>query len=261
VTEATKQEERFNHYCPPADGSDHWFFTIGGVPTIYLISWPSHLYHTQKDIPEFLDYESISAYTEYILHSMMEFSNAKLLPLNIMTSMEYAKERINGFSKVEGSPFEFQEVSDFLSRIIGCKDALMQFSHDVQESGNKDDLSKLNAFLLTTAGKLNRTIGKVGGWHEANYLSSFELIQEYVRIDSAIQTLEEMQFMKIHPRILAIVKECIDNPYKLSAIASAIIQLRKESDKLAGQIHGEIEGITNDMKEILTELNKLLEGG
>ncbi|MHA2118948.1 MAG: M28 family peptidase [Candidatus Thorarchaeota archaeon] len=55
ITAAAKQEERFNHYGPPADGSDHWFFTISGVPTIYLISWPSHLYHTQKDIPELLD--------------------------------------------------------------------------------------------------------------------------------------------------------------------------------------------------------------
>ncbi|MHA2236011.1 MAG: M28 family peptidase, partial [Candidatus Thorarchaeota archaeon] len=128
VTAATKQEKRFIHYCPPADGSDHWFFTIGGVPTIYLISWPSHLYHTQKDIPEFLDYESIRAYTEYILHSLKEFSNSELLPLDIMTLIESTSERINGFSKIEGNPFEFQGVYDLLTRILERKNALEQFS-------------------------------------------------------------------------------------------------------------------------------------
>ncbi|MHA1943524.1 MAG: M28 family peptidase, partial [Candidatus Thorarchaeota archaeon] len=197
VTAATKQEKRFSHYCPPADGSDHWFFTIGGVPTIYLISWPSHLYHTQKDIPEFLDYESIHAYTEYTLHSLQEFSNSELLPLDIMTLIESTKERINGFSKIEENPFEFQDVSDLLTRILEHKNALEQFSRDTLISGKADEIAKLNDFLLTTAGKLNRTIAKVGGGHEANYLSRLELIQEYVKIDSVVRTLEEMQFMKI----------------------------------------------------------------
>ena len=259
VTAATKQEKRFSHYCPPADGSDHWFFTIGGVPTIYLISWPSPLYHTQKDIPELLDYESIHAYTEYILYSLKEYSDSELLPLEIMTLIESAKERINGFSMIKESPFEFQEMTDLLTRILERKKTFEQFSQDTLASGNSDDINKLNVFLLTTAGKLNRTIGKVGGWHEANYLSRFELIQEYVKIDSVIRTLEEMSFMKLHPRIIASVRECIDNPYKLVDIASTIIELRVECDKLAFQINEKIEVFSNGMKETLTELNELLE--
>ncbi|TET11166.1 MAG: Zn-dependent exopeptidase M28 [Candidatus Thorarchaeota archaeon] len=258
VTTALKQGKRFGHYCPPADGSDHWFFTIGGVPTIYLISWPSHLYHTQKDIPEFLDYESIQAYTDYILHTLIEFCNAKLLPLNILTSMEYARERFNGFSKIEENPFEFQEASDLLKRILKHKEPLEKFTLDIQESGTKDDIAKLNDFLLTTAGKLNRTIRKVGDGHEANYLSSFEFIQEYVKIDSVIRTLEELQFMKVHPRILASTRDDNDNPNKLVDIASLIFEMRKECDNFTRQINEEIEAITNDMKETLTELNDLL---
>ncbi|MHA1905194.1 MAG: M28 family peptidase [Candidatus Thorarchaeota archaeon] len=259
VTETTKQEKRFIHYCPPADGSDHWFFTIGGVPTIYLISWPSHLYHTQKDIPEFLDYESIHAYTEYILHSLKEFTNTELLPLDIMTLIESTRERINGFSKIDGNPLEFQEVSDLLTRILNRRNALEQFSRDTLASRKANDIAELNGFLLKTARKINTTIAKVGGGHEANYLARLELIQEYVKIDSVIRILEEMKFMKIHPRILGSVRESIDNPFKLTDIASHIIDLRKKCDKLAGQINEEFEGFTTDLREILTDLSKLLE--
>jgi hypothetical protein len=257
ITSATKQEERFYHYCPPADGSDHWFFTIGGVPTIYLISWPSHLYHTQKDIPEFLDFKSIHAYTEYILHSLMEFSNSKLLPLDIMTFIEFTRERINGFNMINGNPFGFLEVSDLLTRILECKDALEQFSRDTLAS-DKNDIARLNDFLLTTVGKLNRTIGQVGDMHQANYLSSFDLIQEYVKIDSVIRTLEEMPSVKIHSRTLASLREYDDNPNKLVDIASTIIDLRAECEKLAIQINEEIEDITNYLREILTDLKVLL---
>ncbi|TFF91450.1 M28 family peptidase, partial [Candidatus Thorarchaeota archaeon] len=34
------------HYGPPAYGSDHWFFELSGVPTIYGVSFPSPHYHT-----------------------------------------------------------------------------------------------------------------------------------------------------------------------------------------------------------------------
>lgn len=258
ISAATKQEERFNHYCPPADGSDHWFFTIGGVPTIYLISWPSHLYHTQKDIPEFLDFESIHAYTEYILHSLMKFSDAELLPLDVMTLIESINERINGFSKIEENPFGFQEASDSSARILECRDKLEQLSRDILESGKKEEIARLNDFLLTTAGKINRTIGKVSGGHEANYLSRFELIQEYVKIDSAIRILEEMPSVKIHSRTLASLREYDDNPNKLVDIAGTIIELRMECDKLAAQINEEIVDLTKYLAEILTDLKALL---
>ncbi|MHA2236015.1 MAG: hypothetical protein ACXABH_11840, partial [Candidatus Thorarchaeota archaeon] len=123
------------------------------------------------------------------------------------------------------------------------KNALEQFSRDTLTSGKADDIAKLNDFLLTTAGKLNRTIAKVGGGHEANYLSRLELIQE---------------FMKIHPRIFAGLKELDDVPYKSMDIVDSIIELRVECDKLAAQINEEIEDITKKMKETLTELKELL---
>ncbi|MHA2021041.1 MAG: M28 family peptidase, partial [Candidatus Thorarchaeota archaeon] len=194
ITAAAKQEERFNHYGPPADGSDHWFFTISGVPTIYLISWPSHLYHTQKDIPELLDYESIHAFTEYALNCVMQFSNSMLLPLDLMTLIESISDRIDGFSKIEGIPFQFQEASRLLTEILECKDALERISQETMASGTKTVIGRLNELLLKSAGSLNRTISRMSGGHVANYLGRLEMIHEYVKIDSVIQSLEERPF-------------------------------------------------------------------
>lgn len=258
ISTATEQEKRFSHYCPPADGSDHWFFTIGGVPTIYLISWPSHLYHTQKDIPESLDFESIHAYAEYVVKALIEYCNSKLLPLDIMVLMESTRERINGYSEIQGSPFGFQEVSSLLAGILEYKDALQQFSQDTLASGKKDDIARLNDFLRTTAGNLNRTIRQVSHMHEATYLSRLELIQEYVKIDSAVRTLEDMPFMKIHPRTLARLREFDDVPYKLVGITGAVIDLRMECDRLAVEISKELEDITDYLKQALTDLKVLL---
>jgi aminopeptidase YwaD len=259
ITSATNQEKRFSHYSPPADGSDHWFFTIGGVPTIYLISWPSHLYHTQKDIPEHLDFESIHAYAEYIVHSLLEFSNADLLPMDIMALVEFINGRINGFSQIEGSPFELEEASDSSSQILTSRTALDRLVRETQVSGKKEDIARLNDFFLKTARRINRTIGPVSGTHEANYLSLLELIPAYMTIDSIVRSLEELPFMKIHPRSLGVLKEFDDVPYKLVDMADSFIDLRSECNHLAGQINQEIENITNYLRETLTELKELLD--
>jgi Iap family predicted aminopeptidase len=259
ITSATNQEKRFSHYSPPAYGSDHWFFTIGGVPTIYLISWPSHLYHTQKDIPEHLDFESIHAYAEYIVNSLLKFSNADLLPVDILTLVESINEIINGFSKIEGSPFELEEASDSSSQILESRGAIDRLIRETQASGKKEDIARLNEFLLKTARRLNRTIGPVSGEYEANYLSHLELIPAYVKMDSIIRSLEELPFMKIHPRSLGVLKELDDVPSKLVDIADSLIDLRLECNYLVGRINQEIENITSQLREILTELKELLD--
>ena len=258
VTSAIKQEDRFSHYCPPADGSDHWFFTIGGVPTIYLISWPSHLYHTQNDVPEQLDFQSIHAYAEYVVYSLMKFSNANVLPLDIMTTMEYVKEGIIEFRKIEGNPFETQEAFDLLNKILEHKEALEKLSEDINKSGKKQVSAKLNQSLLTISGRLNRTIGQVSGVHEASYLSRLVLIQEYLTIDSIVQELEKRPFMKIHPRSLASLKEYDDTPYQLLSVADAIVELRMQCKRLAGKIEEELLNLTNNLRMTLSDLEELL---
>jgi hypothetical protein len=216
------------------------------------------LYHTQKDIPELLDFESIQAFTEYALHSAMQFSNSILLPLDLMTLIESIGDIIDGFGKIESNPFEFQAVSDLLTKILEYKDALKRFSLETEASGVRNDISRLNDFLLRAAGNLNRTLGRVRASHEANYLARLEMIQDYVKIDSVLRELEEMPFMKIHPRILAGVKELDDFPYKLVDAAGSILELRMECDKLALQINEEIENITSSLRDTLTEITELL---
>ncbi|MGD9397909.1 MAG: M28 family metallopeptidase, partial [Candidatus Thorarchaeota archaeon] len=215
VTTTIMEDKRFNHYCPPADGSDHWFFTIGGVPTIYLISWPSHLYHTQNDVPKALDFESIKAYTEYTVNSLIQFSNAIVLPLDIMTTIEFVKKALREFSKVKENPFETQEASNLTNQILKHKEALEYLTRNVNESDKKEDAARLNDFLRTTTGRFNRTIGPVGGVHEASYLARLASIHDYVKINSVLGLLEEMSFMKIHPRTLEGYIEPDDSPYRI----------------------------------------------
>ncbi|MFW9787419.1 MAG: M20/M25/M40 family metallo-hydrolase [Candidatus Thorarchaeota archaeon] len=258
ITSTIKQEERFSHYCPPADGSDHWFFTIGGVPTIYLISWPSHLYHTQNDVPTALDFESIHAYAKYVVQSVTKFSNSKVMPLDIMTQFKFVKEGINEFSKIEGNPFGTQEVSDLLTNILNNKDALEQLVLDANESGLKEDSARVNDFLLTTSRRLNRTIGQVGGVHEASYLSRLTLVQEYVELDSIIRDLEEKPYMKVHPRVLDSLRTYDDTPSKLLDITNAGIELRMQCDKLGEQIKEEIINLANHLREIQSDLDDLM---
>ena len=258
VSNALKQEERFGHTGPPGAGSDHWFFTIGGVPTISLSSWPSHLYHTQKDTPEVLDYESIQVYTEYVVNSLIEFSNAEVLPLNIMTLLDLINERIEQFTKIEGNPFGLQTASGILREILKEKDAFEQYIMNIQSSGNKENIAKLNDFLIATTGKMNKTIGPVPGEFQAKYLPRLELIHDYMKIDSVIRTLKEMPIMKVSSRTRVRYRVQDDIPYKWAEVENPIEELRTESKKLADLISEEIEVITSHLRETLTALEALL---
>lgn len=254
----TDHEGRFSLYSPPADGSDHWFFTVAGIPTIYLISWPSPLYHTQKDIPDTLDFKSIGSYAGYALRTLIDFCNAPVLPLDVMNLIEFIRERIEGFRQVEGNPFELQEVSEISTRILAFKDAIAERWHETFALGEKQAVSRLNNFLLETARRLNRTIGKVSRVHEANYLAELELIQDYVMIDSTIQTLQEMSSIKMHPRTLASLRAAEDAPFKLLDIAAVVVELREECKKLAAQINNYIQALRDDLIEIQSDAQALL---
>jgi len=258
VSTTMKQEGRFSHYSPPANGSDHWFFTIGGVPTVYLISWPSHLYHTQKDIPEFLDYESIQAYAEYALHFVTEFTNAEVLPLDVIATIEFLGKRVEEMEKTEGNPFSLQELSDSLTGILEFRESIEHFARTALGTKNEKDIAKMNGFLIRTARRINRAIGPVAGVHEARYLPHLELIHEYMTINSVLLALEEKPFMKIHPRTLASLKEYDDTPNKLVDVIGAVMDLRKECNRLADLINKEIAAMLSNLRETHIDLEKLL---
>jgi hypothetical protein len=175
-----------------------------------------------------------------------------------MTLIESISDRIDGFSKIEGIPFQFQEASRLLTEILECKDALERISQETMASGTKTVIGRLNELLLKSAGSLNRTISRMSGGHVANYLGRLEMIHEYVKIDSVIQSLEERPFLKIHPRTLAILKELDDAPYTLVDTAGSIMELRLECNKIALQINEEIDSITSNLRDTLTRLKELI---
>ncbi|MHA1961436.1 MAG: M20/M25/M40 family metallo-hydrolase [Candidatus Thorarchaeota archaeon] len=257
-----KQEDRFVHFSPPGYGSDHWFFTTSGVPTIYLISWPSHLYHTQMDTPEILDYVSIQAYAEFVVNSIVRFSNAEVLPMDVMYLLDMIRARISEIKKIKGDPFNHQQTLDVLDDILKHRRALEQHRKDAADSVDRTEVSKLNDFLVATAAKINRTIGllrPMEGLHEANYLSHLELISDYLELDSAIKTLERLPFMKVTPRTRDRFRKHDDVPMEWVEVQKPVETLSAERERVASEINREMTRFTDALSEILTDIVSVLD--
>jgi hypothetical protein len=188
----------------------------------------------------------------------MEFSNADVLPLDVMEVIGYLNERVSELEKAEGNPFALQELSDSLTRILEFRKQLEDFSRKAAKAKNKRDTARLNDFLISASRRANRAIGLVTGVHEARYLARLELIQEYVAINSALLTLEKMPFTKIHPRTLARLREYDDVPNKLVDVVDAIMNLRSECNRLASLIREEIATLLSNLRVTQNDLEKLL---
>lgn len=261
IVKTLEQEDRFVHEVPPGSGSDHWFFTTGGVPTIYLISWPSKLYHTQKDIPEFLDYESIKAFAEYAIKVIIDFSNSDILPFDVMNQMEAIRERINNFITIKVPATSLQPVLDVLNNILSYRMTLSEFMEEIAKLGNQEKTHKLNSFLRNTAGTINKTIGlflSMKGESPAVHLPFLELFNEYAALETAIEAIERLPIMKLTPRTRSRLKSFYDTPMKGVEGDRAFSDLRKEREKLINRIQKEIAVTLDIVSRILEDLVTLL---
>ena len=261
IIRTRNQEDRFMHWAPPGYGSDHWFFTKGGVPTIYLISWPSDFYHTQKDTPEVLDYDSVHAYAEYAVNAVINFSNADVLPFDVMNQLEKISERIKEFMPIEVPTNSLQPVLEVLNNILKRTSNLKKFKGEVAKSGNRKRISRLNGFLRKTSGTINKTLGlllPVEGESPAKHLSFLESLSEYVALNSAVAALEKLPIIRISPRTRNRFKSFDDTPMQWAEVERAIDDLRKEREKLVDRIRKEIVSTLDIMTGILKDLEALL---
>lgn len=87
-------EERFTVTSFPSSGTDQWFFTLSGVPTITFL--PSFhdggqfrkIYHTDYDVPLLISRENIKLGLQVTLECILKFNRVSLLPYNFAYYMQ-----------------------------------------------------------------------------------------------------------------------------------------------------------------------------
>ncbi|MHA2078914.1 MAG: M20/M25/M40 family metallo-hydrolase [Candidatus Thorarchaeota archaeon] len=253
ITKELEEEDRFFHYSPPGYGSDHWFFTQNGVPTIYLISWPSDLYHTQKDIPDVLDYDSIEAYARYVVNAAVEFTRNYELPYDIIHQIEQIWER---FRSVEDRNLvDLKSLIEVLSEILEMKS---EFEIYMKKDRSIEEKALHNKALRQIVGKVNKTLGlllPVKGFSEAKHLPALDLIQDVTELESVIKTLEKIPIMDITPGSREQFRTFEDTPVTWSEVEKPLAALIAERERILKKINKDVA----KTKDVFVEIQRAIE--
>lgn len=257
----SKIASRVDYYDPPAYGSDHWFFEISGVPSVYGVSFPSPLYHTQEDSPENLDYQAVHFFAEFIRTAMLSLANADLLPIDIFLLLERFRGILSEHSRRTDNPFDLAPLLKNLDRIVGMKQKFLKSLKEVSAKGDSKGIAVINKFLLSTANSLNRTIGWI--WRQkapddVDYLSRLEMIADYIDLSRAISALRGMPIANIGHHSIAKLEAQKENPYNWIRIHKSLAGLEKERSRVFQQIEKELNDLSNLINGISKGVSKIV---
>lgn len=244
------------YIVPPSYGSDHWFFEISGVPTIYGVAHTSPLYHTQKDIPENLDFNAVHFYAEYMREALTYLSNISLLPINIFTSLERIEEVISRYTKMKESPVD---LFILVNKVKSLRKRKSKFQK-LLESARKEDITNLNEFLLNTANGFNRRIGfntRPFETYTSDYLYRFEMIEDYVQLTNSINNIRSIPITNIDSDSARRIESQSDNPYNWLKIHDSLSNLEQERDRIRKEIEKEVASLSQFLDTISDEMTKL----
>lgn len=258
---SSKVASRVDYYDPPAYGSDHWFFEISGVPSVYGVSFPSPLYHTQEDSPENLDYQAVHFFAEFIRKALLSLANADLLPIDVFPLLERFRGILFEHSRRTDSPFDLAPLLKKLDRIAGMKQKFLKSLKDVSENGDSNGIAAINEFLLSTANLLNRTIGWI--WRQkapddVDYLSRLEMIADYIDLSRAISALRGMPIANIGHHSVAKLEAQKENPYNWIRIHEPLAKLEQERSRVFQQIEKELSNLSDLLSGISKGMSKIV---
>jgi len=243
---------------PPSYGSDHWFFELAGVPTIYGVSYRSPLYHTQKDDPDHLDFQSVHFYAEFMKEALSFLAYSELLPFDIFLPLKRFEKIILRYSKLDSNPFNFKE---HLSKV---KELLKQEAR-VRKFLSSSKVSKIscnvNDFLLTTANTFNRTIGwttRPMETYNSDYLYQFELIEDYIHLVESIRSLSKIPIAAFDLENAARIEKQSDNPYNWIRVHEPLARLENERRRIRKEIEKILEKFLSDMDNIAEGIRNLI---
>jgi hypothetical protein len=251
---------------PPSYGSDHWFFELSGVSTIYGVSGvpsmhgvaqPSPLYHTTKDDSDHLDYDSLQFYAEFMKNALSYLSRTDLLPMDIFDPLERFESILSKYDKMDGNVFDLKPIIAKLKNLMKFKSS---FKKLLQKPGH-DDVARINKVLLKAANRFNRTIG----WntrpietYSVNYLYRLEMIEDYIHLTNSITNMRNIPIANIDLDSARRIESKADNPYNWLRIHDSLANLenerariRKEIDEALEELSSMLDGISEDISNLV----------
>jgi Iap family predicted aminopeptidase len=249
------------YYDPPGYESDHWFFEISGVPSIYCVADYSDLYHTQKDDPDHLDYDAIRFYAEFLRESLLSLANSNVLPIDLFRTLSVFQEILSSYTRWEDSPFDLSQLLSKISRILNQRKIFEKERKRIEENGTSAEKEALNRFLLSATRKMNGTIGWI--WRksppdDASYLAHMELIEDYVDLNTAISAIRGMPISNVGPHSATKLNKQKENPYNWIRVHEPLSLLEEERSKVFQGIEGEISNLTKVLDDISVEIASIL---
>lgn len=249
------------YFDPPGYGSDHWFFEISGIPSIFCVAFESKLYHTQKDDPEHLDYEAVQFYAEFLKDSVFYLANSDILPIDIFQPLATFQKILSYHTRWKDSPFDLSQLLSKVSRIISQRKQFERVVKRTIDKGVSNEIDEVNRFLLFTTRMMNQTIGWI--WRESppddvDYLASFEMIADYIDINTSIRALRNMPVSNVGSHSAAKLNKQKENPYNWIKVQKPLSMLEQERSKIFQKVEGEISNLAKILDNIASAMNSIL---
>jgi Iap family predicted aminopeptidase len=251
----------FEFYDPPGYGSDHWFFEISGAPTIYGVTFPSHLYQTQKDDLDHIDYSAVIRYAKFMNAALIKLANASLLQIDIFTPLMRFETILSKYNKMRGCPF------DMTQQLLRIRDIRTKKAHfnkklnSILKKGNHKQIQNANQFLSSAAHLINTTVGwlwRVRAPDDVDYLSRLELIEDYIALNAAIMTLRSTPVGSLAPEYIDKYESQPDLAYNWLPIHKPLVKLERERSKIYKLIEKELEHISKILTTVEKGISELL---
>ena len=247
---------------PPSYGSDHWFFEISGVPTIYGVAHPSPLYHTQKDDPEHLDFNAVHFYAEYMKSALSHLSSCNLLPIDIFVPLERFEQILSKYSGMDGNPLDLNPLIGELKSLIKRKKTFQKLLASTGQDNNPVRLASINQFLLGAAYGFNRTIGYTTRpflLYTSDYLSRLEMIEDYIHLSEAITGLRRIPIATFDSVTVKRMESQSDNPYNWLRIHDSLGNLEQECARIKNELEDEIATLSDLISNLLEKIDKIID--
>ncbi|MFW9963729.1 MAG: M28 family peptidase [Candidatus Sifarchaeia archaeon] len=255
---------------PPSYGSDHWFFELSGVPTIYGVSGvpskhgiaqPSTFYHTTKDDPDHLDFDALQFYAEFMKNALSYLSNTALLPIDVFVPLERFEVILSNYDKMEGNPFDLEPIITKVKNFIKYKSSFEKLLASIGQKNKSEDTVRINKFLMTVVSGCNRTIG----WntrpietYSIDYLYRFEMVEDYIHLTNSIKSLRNIPVANFDYDSSKRIEAQSDNPYNWLSIHDSLVNLESERTRIRKEIEEEIASLSEFLDKISNEIIELV---
>ena len=250
------------YFDPPGYGSDHWFFEISGVPSVFCVAFESVFYHTQKDDLEHLDYEAVEFYADFLKESLFHLVNSKIVPVNLFQPLNAFQRILSYHTRWKDSPFDLSQLLSKVSRIMNQRKQFERAVRRIMEQGTRVEIDDVNRFLLSASRMMNQTIGWI--WRESapddvDYLARFELIADYIDINTSIRALRSMPVSNVGSHSAVKLNKQKENPYNWIKVQKPLSMLEKERSKIFQEVESEISNLVEILNDIDSGLSSIVQ--